>query len=674
MLTLGLCGGMNRLHEEPFALAQRAFTHDGAAVLVEDGRVVAASEEERLNRVKHSAKFPALSLRQCLAERGVSIHDVDRIAYYATENYCNGMLSWMHLHSPGTAPFVPARELLCRMVGAELGATIDPARIVFVPHHVAHAVSTFYMSGFDESLVLAIDGSGDRLSGYVGHGQGHGRSIETITTFPQTKSLGIFYLEVIGFVGYSHFDEYKVMGLAPYGDPTGLRPVMKQLYSLLPDGEYAIHFDRLMLLMGRVPVRKKGEPILQPHMDLAAALQESLEDIVMHVVTHHRHKTGLRDLCLAGGVAHNCTMNGRILYSGLFDRVFVQPAAHDAGTALGAALFACAEAQKDTRVAPLTHLYWGKDLGDEASIARELSAWERFITVERPADPTRAAAELLAGGAVLGWVQGRSEFGPRALGNRSILADPRPAANKDRINQMVKKREAYRPFAPSALEEEAERFFDLPAGGARMPYMVFVVKVREEMRELLGAVTHVDGTARLQTVSREDNPRYHALIRAFGDLTSVPVLLNTSFNNNAEPIVDSVRDAVVCFLTTQLDGLVAGDFIVRKKPFTWRDQLSLVASLPGHVQLCRVKRHVMADQSAIHAELRSTGDPQLRQPVSGAAWSLLAAADGAHTIGDLLAAHAPDEAGWPALVEELSALWSLRLVTLAPPPLAEATR
>jgi carbamoyltransferase len=553
-----------------------------------------------------------------------------------------------------------------QLLQQQFDCEIDPAKLTFVRHHIAHAVSAYALSGFDNGLVMAIDGYGDFLSGLVAIGEGD--SLREIETFPQSKSLGVLYLDVIQFLGYGSFDEYKVMGLAPYGDPAVFRPILRGLYELLPEGGYDLHLDRIQsALMGKIALRKKGEQFTQQHMDLAAALQEALEEIVMHVVSHRRHAAGQRNLCLAGGVAHNCTMNGKILYSGLFDRVFVQPASHDAGCALGAALYVSQTSGKPAPRKQMEHVYWGTNVNDEDAIAEELKKWDGLISFERSPNVAAAAAKLMADGYVLGWVQGQSEFGPRALGNRSILADPRPAENKGRINQMVKKREAYRPFAPSVLEEDAADFFDLPPGSNDFSFMVFVVNVREDKRELLGAITHVDGTARIQTVSRKSNPQYWNLIKAFKDLTGVPVLLNTSFNNNVEPIVNSVRDAVVSYLTTGLDYLVVGDFIARKRAATWEDRLPLEVSLPEYARIQQTRASAGSGKVAITCEMRTTFDSRIQVPISAPLCRLLMGLKSPTSIQELFHEYGIDSnSEKQALVDELTNLWAQRLVQLSP--------
>ncbi|MFZ1007692.1 MAG: carbamoyltransferase C-terminal domain-containing protein [Candidatus Sulfotelmatobacter sp.] len=657
MLCVGFSGGLNLIHENPF---EQEFGHDGAAVLVEDGEVIAAIEEERLNRIKHSDKFPVNALRFCLNRRGIKPHDVDCFAFYASEQYCNYFLNQIAKDAPGMS--IPdARTLAHGRLQQALECEIGKERIRFVVHRLAHAASTFALSGLDESLVAVFDAGDDSISGMVGIGQG---SIVTeIETFPQCNSLGVFYLRVIRHLGYQRFDEYKVMGLAPYGNPATYREAFSQTYKLLPNGEYKLFLDEILpSLNGHIEIRKKGQPFTQQHKDLAASLQAALEEIVMHVLRHRREATGQRNLCLAGGVAHNCTMNGKVLHSGMFDHVFVQPAAHDAGCALGAALLMCQEKGSFNGNKRMQHVYLGTDIGTAEDIALELEGWRSFISVEKSADIARQTAALMAQGSVVGWVQGKSEFGPRALGNRSILADPRPAENKDRINLMVKKREGYRPFAPSVLEEDVRESFDFPSETDSLPFMIFVVGVREDKRAQLGAITHIDGTARVQTVSRETNPRYWDLIHAFKELTGIPVLLNTSFNNNVEPIVDSVEDAVVSFLTTGLDYLVAGDFIARKLSPSWKAWLSLNISLPRYVTL---QQNRSAEEGG--HEIHTTYDKNFRFFISPEMHKLLLKVDREKLLSQgFQEAGLQSETKPEVLLRELEKLWTERLVCLRP--------
>jgi carbamoyltransferase len=659
MLYVGLSGGLNLIHENPY---EDAFGHDGAAVLVRKGEVVAAIEEERLNRIKHSDKFPVNALRFCLQEANARPQDVDRFAFYATEPYCNSLLLEFLPEMKGR---IDARTLAQMRLQQTFGCEIAADKIVFVPHHAAHLASAFYLSGFDRSLGFAVDGYGDFLSGVLASSEE--AASHELHRFPQSSSLGVMYLNVIEFLGYGSFDEYKVMGLAPYGNPSTYRKQLSGIYELLPDGNYRVHNDRIRgILAPHVKVRKRGEAFSQQHKDLAASLQEALEQIVMHILRHWQQATGHRRLCLSGGVAHNCTMNGKILFSGLFDEVFVQPAAHDAGCALGAALIASQQGGAPVKRERMQHVFWGKDIGKQNEIEAELRKWDRFLTIEKSSNVARETAALIAQGHVVGWVQGRSEFGPRALGNRSILADPRPAENKGRINQMVKKREGYRPFAPSILEEDAREYFKLPGNSTALPFMVFVVDVREEKRGLLGAITHVDGSARLQTVSREFNRQYWELIHEFKQITGVPALLNTSFNNNVEPIVESVEDAIVCFLTTGLDYLVVGDFIMTKRPPAWQDRLALKVSLPAYVKLHR-PRISTPPGAKTATEIQTTYDRRIHLPLSPELGDLLQRADGRKTMDELFkTAGIGAEARQQAVFKELDELWTRRLVRLHP--------
>ncbi|MDA9431845.1 carbamoyltransferase family protein [Bradyrhizobium sp. CCBAU 51627] len=661
MLCLGLSGGLDRIYESSPELPN-TFLHDGAAVLVQDGRVIAAVEEERLNRIKHSNKFPSNSIRYCLSTAGVELGDIDRIAFYATEAYCKTMLERLSVSQP-----VPldAKLLLRQLLAREFGNEIDPSRLSFVNHHEAHAVSAFAMSGFEQSLVFTIDGGGDFLSGLLAVGSG--TEIAQLVSFPEHNSLGLLYLETIRYLGYGMFDEYKVMGLAPYGDPNRYRELFAQFYELLDSGGYRVHLDRIgPALVRNIQVRRKGMPFTQQHRDVSASLQEALERIVLHTLRHHREATGMKRLCLAGGVAHNCTLNGKLLYSGLFDDIFVQPAAHDAGCALGAALMVSNELGRPAPRKRLPDVYWGPDLGNEQAVQLELNAWSSHLNIQRSDDIASSAADLMANGAVIGWVQGRSEFGPRALGNRSILADPRPAGNKDRINGMVKKREGYRPFAPSVLEEDASEFFELPDGTCQLPFMNFVVRVREDKRNVLGAITHVDGTARLQTVSRKTNPAYWDVINAFKKRTGIPILLNTSFNNNAEPIVQSVSDAITTFLTTDLDGLVVGPFLVRKRPTSLEDWSALGVSLPPYASLHRVRSHTAPDRQDTVCEIRTGDSAHHSMRISPELFEMLMRIEGEASLGWLFEPAMLDQAKREDLVKELRLGWERRCIRLHP--------
>lgn len=666
MMVLGLTGGLDEAHAEAHRLPFD-FIHDATAVLIRDGVVLAAIEEERLNRIKHTNKRPHRSLRFCLESAGIGPEALDAVVFYATEPYVRRILETLHLGDFSQKELTTPRGMVQRLFREELGYDLSPAKIFFVDHHTAHAVSAFAMAGLEEALVVTLDGQGEGISGMVYDGRG--RQMTPLKSFTEQHSLGYLYRDVIRFLGYEMFDEYKVMGMAPYGDPAKYRALFQTFYELLPDGDYRLHLERTRALFHVTKPRRKGEVFNETHQHLAAALQEAVELIGLHVLAHFRKVTGHRNLCLAGGVAHNCSLNGRVLYEGGFERIFVQPAAHDAGCALGAAIAVQLALAPASTVEPLQHVLWGTDIGDDAQIEPALRAWSGLVTVQRCADIVGRAADLLAAGKAIGWVQGRSEFGPRALGNRSILADPRPAENKDIINRMVKKREAYRPFAPSVLEEKVDDYFITTATQKTFPTMSVILDVRPEMRTLLGAITHVDGTARVQTVSRAANARYWDLINAFGERTGVPMLLNTSFNNHAEPIVDSAYDGVVCFLTTDLHALVVGDWLVTKKPGIDQDPapwLELKVGLPVTLSLAAERRWVSATEQGWVHELRFTHHHGKTAKVSSALHGLLGRADGRRSFLELGQAAGLSPAETAALLPELREHWTNRMVVLAP--------
>jgi carbamoyltransferase len=651
MLVVGLSGGLNWDSSEQFQETSN-FLHDAAAVIVRDGRIVAALEEERDNRLKHSNKFPLGAIRHCLAEAQASAADVDRWAY-CFGNVLEILATNAFMADMSIPPLVTSQAILAERLSTGLGAPVLPSRITTVPHHVAHVASAFEPSGFDSALVVSYDGGGD---------DGHGKIVSvlngeyhTLADLGAPQSLGLFYHFTMRPLGYGRFDEYKVMGLAPYGDPARFRADIGSLYTLGDKGQYEIHFDRFKSLVGLVKLRRPGEPFIQEHKDLAAAIQEALETMAFHLIKAAREATGHKQLCLAGGVALNCTFNGKLAKAGWFDEIFVQPVATDAGAALGAALYVEKTEGPARKRVPLTHVYLGRPAG-QASLDAKLRDWADVLEFGACADICGEAAKKLSAGAVLGWVQGRSEFGPRALGNRSIVADPRPAENKDRVNLMVKKREAYRPFAPSVLSEHAGEYFEIPDYPRRFAFMNFAVAVKHDKRGLLQATTHVDGTSRIQIVYEDLNPRYWRLIDEFRKLTGVPVVLNTSFNNNAEPIVDSVDDAIQCFLTTGLDYLVVDDYLIGKKQPSMRVQDWMVVSQPRTTHLLRRGGSEGANGHG-HA-LRKTVADSRPMDISAEAFSLLIASDGRTAIGDVLG-------GSPLngrLSDELFELWQRRLI------------
>lgn len=664
MIVLGLSGGFSGVAEDVPANLPHWFMHDAAAVLVRDGNVVAAVEEERLNRIKHTNKFCAQAIRACLDEAALTLADVDRIAYCFTEEHTDGELGLLYAENPrATVRF--AREWIASNLADLVGTSVDSSRIVFVPHHLCHAYAAFFHSGFERALVAVIDGFGDQNS--LTLFDADDRALATLQSFPLTHSLGHLYSGAIELLGYTIFDEYKVMGLAPYGSPERYREIFRSLYALNENGHYELDVPdvRSRFLRAGFRPRRKGERFSQEHMDFAAALQETLETIALHVLAAAQGNSGHRNLCIAGGVGLNCTLNGKILGSGLFERVFVHPASHDAGAAIGAALYSChSEQPGEFRPAPLKHVFWGPHVGGDSEVSVALESWRSFLDVSRSTDIVVDAARLLADGLVGGWVQERSEFGPRALGNRSILADPRPATNRERINRLVKKREGYRPFAPSVPKEAATRYFDIPPNAPDLDYMIFIVAVRPECRKLLGAITHVDGTARIQTVDHRTNERYWRLIHAFGEHTGTPVLLNTSFNNFAEPIVQTADEAIQCFLTTELDFLVIGDWLVRRRSVAGSDYLELAPDFHPAARLRAIHRvNRFGSRGAVTCSAYFTYARGTSTTIGGAAYAALVHADGTRNLAECgLAAGEDDRA-----LDDVITLWEQRYLRLAPP-------
>ncbi|MEU9640291.1 carbamoyltransferase [Streptomyces tendae] len=568
---LGINGNFSGPDTDLVPQMSEVMFHDAAASLVHDGELVAAVEEERFNRIKKTTKFPLEAIRECLDLAGARPEDVDAVGYYFPERTVDTLLNSLYLDNP-RIPVRYSRELIGQRLKESLGWDLPAEKLVYVPHHEAHALSSYLHSGMDSALVLVLDGAGERSSGTVYLAEG--TRLEKLAEYPIYKSLGMMYAESTFMLGYGFGDEYKVMGLAPSGNPETYRDTFQKLYTLLDGGEYELTpgsvvpirpTSQLFLAEGFRP-RRKNEPFTQQHRDFAAGLQETTERLALHVLEHWAKATGQPRLCFGGGVAHNSSLNGRILKSGLFEEVFIHPASHDSGAGEGAAY--AAAASLGTSLRPKKRLMsasLGPSLGTSEEVAARLAEWAPMVDVERQEDVVETAAALLAAGQVLGWAHGRSEFGPRALGHRSIIADARPAENQIRINAMVKKRESFRPFAPVTTVEDAHDYFDISGAKGNHEFMSFVVPVLPERRAELGAVTHVDGTARIQIVSEESGERFHRLVQRFGEMTGTPVLLNTSFNNNAEPVVQSLDDVLTSFLTTELDGLVLEDYLVRAK-------------------------------------------------------------------------------------------------------------
>ncbi len=564
-------------------LGLNCYKHDAAAAVVVDGEVVAAAEEERFVRRKHTGEFPAHAARFCLRAAGAAPGDVDHVAYYMDHRKLLGRLGTLGLAQLArsrngaafarVAPTIVKNYFAMKAVPARLGHLdlVGPrAAFHYVEHHLAHAASAFYCSPFDRAAIMSVDGAGEWVSGLLALGEG--TRLTKLREHFLPASLGQYYLALTRYLGFPHHgDEYKVMGLASYGEDAfaaefarvvaprddGAYHFDSSFFDPYFDAEGPLHSRRLEEMLG--PPRAPGEPVTPRHENVAASAQRALNRVGVALARFLRAETGARHLCLAGGVALNCVMNQKILAAGLYDSIFVQPAAHDAGAALGAALFVYHQKLNRPRRTPLANVALGPGFADE-DIEATLRRYK--LPYERPADVAATAAAALAEGSLVGWFQGRTEFGPRALGQRSILADPRRAEMKELVNRTVKQREPFRPFAPSVTLERAGYYFS-PA--VESPYMTVTFDATPRARAEAPAVVHVDGTSRIQTVRRETNELYWRLIAEFEKLTGVPVVLNTSFNVAAEPIVQTPDDALRCYHTTALDALALGPFWLRKK-------------------------------------------------------------------------------------------------------------
>ncbi len=588
-----------------------AFYHDSAAALVIDGEIVAAAQEERFTRRKHDAGFPTQAIAYCLREAGLAPGDLDHVGFYdkpflkferlletylsyapaGFRSFATAMPLWLRekLHLPRT---------LRRGLAQGPGRRFDK-RFVFAEHHESHAASAFYPSPFDEAAILTLDGVGEWAT--TSYGIGRGNRIELLGEMRFPHSIGLLYSAFTYFAGFRvNSGEYKLMGLAPYGDPVYVDLILDKLIDLKPDGSFRMAMEyfafghgltmtsaRFARLFGGPP-RRAEDPITQREMDLAASIQQVTEEIMFRCACHVHDVTGMRHLCLAGGVALNCVGNGRIQRDGPFERLWIQPAAGDAGGALGVAQLIWHQLLDRPRAARADDGQRGSLLGpgyggDEVRAVLDAAGAVYHVV----ADENRlcdTVAGLLADGAVVGWFQGRMEFGPRALGARSILGDPRREDMQSTMNLKIKFRESFRPFAPAVLLESAADWFRLPAGHDS-PYMLFVAPLEDRhratgsdagparrgferlnaARSAIPAVVHVDGSARIQTVDRARHSRFHRLLSCFADRTGCPVLINTSFNVRGEPIVCTPADAWRCFMATDLDTLVVEDFVVHKR-------------------------------------------------------------------------------------------------------------
>jgi predicted NodU family carbamoyl transferase len=561
MYILGINGGFSQLDYDFVPNLPNWFFHDSSAVIVKDARILSAHEEERLTRIKHTNKFPFESIKCCLNDVGVAITDIDFITFPFDEYFCNNELLSLYMQSNSNLRD-SVKTLIINNIRKQFDYEFHPENIRFIKHHYAHAIAAYYQSGFSDCLCLVIDGQGERESMSLYNCTAG--SITQIYSYDADKSIGKFYRNASTIIGYGLFDEYKVMGLAPYGNSERYMPIFKNIYELLPNGEYSLkceNIESILLETGILP-RRKGDDLIQEHMDYAASIQAILETIVFHVLRYWQSKTCMKFLSASGGVIHNCRLNGQITRSGLFNDYFAHPIAHEPSAAMGAALAVSQELSWNSNFSnKLQSLYFGLDI--DKNIEKYLNQWGKLIKYDYKENIPEFAANLIHKGEAIGWVQGKSEYGPRALGNRSILADPRPNENKDRINAMVKKREAYRPFAPAVMEEDANIYFEL-IHKKDYSEMIYVVPVKEQWQNILGAVTHIDGSARVQTVSKKKNDLFWNLLNEFKKLSGIGMLLNTSFNNNAEPIVETIDDAILTFLTTNIDCLIAGNFFIQK--------------------------------------------------------------------------------------------------------------
>ncbi len=603
-----------------------AFYHDAAAVVTVGGNIVAAAQEERFTRVKHTRDFPIHAIRYCLDEAGLDIDELDAVVFYDKPLLkFERLLETYFAYAPrGLVSFLKSipvwlreKMFLKKQIYEGLSAIGDyqrkNLRLLFSEHHLSHAASAFYCSPYEEAAILTIDGVGEYSTASIG--KGRGKQIEVLKELHFPHSAGLLYSAFTYYLGFRvNSGEYKLMGLAPYGNPGSeqtrdyIRIIREKLVDIKDDGsiwlnpEYFTYATGLRMVPGRkwerlfsFPRREEESEIMQHHCNLAFAIQHVTEEIVMKMAAEAKRITGARYLCLAGGVALNCVANGRLLKENVFEDIFIQPAAGDAGGALGAALAINYLYFKADRVPHAgTDSMQGAFLGPEFS-GKEIVRMNRRIKAnaihfQSFDELVTAVAGKIADGSVVGWFQGRMEFGPRALGNRSILGDPRNPGMQKKLNLKIKKREGFRPFAPSVLYEDAGQYFDLEKPS---PYMLLVAPVKEERRKDLPpgyqdlplweklyfersdiqAVTHLDFSARIQTVHRETNPRYHKLITAFRELTGYGIVVNTSFNVRGEPIVCTPLDAYKCFMGTEMDYLVINDFLYCKTDqHGWQDR------------------------------------------------------------------------------------------------------
>jgi carbamoyltransferase len=569
-----------------------AYHADSSAAIFVDGKMIAAIEEERFRRVKHWAGFPTLAIAFCLQEAGVSYADVDYFAIGRDPKAkLFSKLKYLAANPSGSLTVIRDRLNNSKKVASiekelsilsSLPEASFAGKVKNIEHHRSHLASAFFASPFEEAACLSIDGSGDFSTTMTATGRGNDINVLQSVDFPH--SIGIFYTAFTQLLGFPHYgDEYKVMGMAPYGQPKYLN-LLHDVVKLTDDGLFTLDLDYFrkgtsgVISYGddHIPLvapmfsevmaekfgkeRAKDELLSQHHMDLAASVQRMTEEVLFHLLNHLHRTTGLNRVCIAGGVAQNSVANGKITRNTGFREVYIPSAGHDAGISMGAALYVQHQLLKMPRQEPIYSAYTGSRYTND-EIAAVLQEKGIAFTQMEDAQLYDKVTECLIGGGVVGWMSGRAEFGPRALGGRSIIADPRRSDAKALLNGKIKRRESFRPFAPSILKEHVADYFELDEP---VPFMEKVFPIRKEKQEIIPAVTHVDGTGRLQTVDRLVSPRYYALIEAFYHKTGVPILLNTSFNEN-EPIVNQPVEAIDCYLRTQMDMLVMENIVVSRK-------------------------------------------------------------------------------------------------------------
>ncbi|MBT6808413.1 MAG: carbamoyltransferase [Flavobacteriales bacterium] len=573
-----------------YILGINAYHGDSSACLLKDGVVLCASEEEKFRRIKHWAGFPTEAIKFCLDDEGISIHDIDHVTIsrdpkanfsrkiiHTLKNSISTSTIWDRLINAKKVSSIKGElAKLFELPESDIKATIHN-----IEHHRSHIASSFFASRFEKSAILSIDGFGDFTS--TMSAIGNGNKFEVLDEVNYPHSLGVFYTTVTQFLGFPNYgDEYKVMGLAPYGEAKYLKE-LEQILEMTDDGFFKLnktyfkHFkkgvamdweggsptieplftDEWCKLLGKY--RVKGDKLEQWHIDLATSVQRFTEKVIFHMLNHLHKKTGAENICITGGVAHNSVAIGKILENTSFKNIYIPSAGHDGGTCVGSALYLHNQILGKERLPEITTAYFGRK-SNQDEITAVLERAEVRYTVYSDEELFEKVSNKLVEGGIIGWFQGRTEFGPRALGHRSIIVDPRRSDAKDLLNDKIKRRESFRPFAPSILKEAVEDYF---VQSDNVPFMEKVFNIKEEKHKEIPAVTHVDGTGRLQSVDKNISPRYHKLISKFAEKSGVPILLNTSFNEN-EPIVNKPEEALDCFLRTKMDMLVMGNVIVER--------------------------------------------------------------------------------------------------------------